>query len=137
MNTMIVILFSLSLVGVLTYVLVTHLTKEPNPYGEPTIDEIVAQSFETEEITTNLLSNDFVKATFKIHVNSKQALQEIEKRDFQVKNTILRVLSGKEADELAGPEGLDSLEATVRDLLNELMQDGAVIQVYTTSWVIQ
>lgn len=134
---MVVILVSLSLVGVLTFVLVKHFTNEVSSSGQPTIDEIIAQSYETEEITTNLLSNDFIKASFRIHVDSKKALQEIEKRDFQVDHIILRVLSGEKADDLAGPEGMEAFEDKVKDLLNELMQDGSVVQVYTTSWVIQ
>ncbi len=134
---MLVILVSLTLVGVLTFVLVNHFTNQPDPSAEPTIDEIIAQSFETEEITTNLLSNDFVQAKFRIHVDSRDALEEIQKRDFQINNIILRALSGKQSSELAGSEGIEAFEADIRDQLNELMQEGSVVQVYTTSWVIQ
>lgn len=134
---MLIILVALTLVGVVVFVLVNHLTNQPDPNAEPTIDEIIAQSFETEPITTNLLSNDFVQASFRIHVDNKKALQEIQKRDFQINNIILRALSGKKSSELAGPEGIEAFEASIRDQLNELMQEGSVIKVYTTNWVIQ
>ncbi len=134
---MLIIIVALTLVGVVTLVLVNHLTKQPDANAEPTIDEIIAQSIETEEITTNLLSNDFVRASFRIHVDNKKALEEIQKRDFQVENIILRSLSGKESSELAGPEGIEALEKQLKDQINHLMQQGSVVQVYTTSWVIQ
>jgi flagellar FliL protein len=134
---MLIILGTLTLIGVVAFVLVTHYTNQPDPNAEPTIDEIISQSFETKEITTNLLSNDFVRASFRIHVDSRSALSEIQKRDFQVNNIILRALSGKKSNELAGSEGLESLESDLRDQINELMQEGEVIQVYTTTWVIQ
>ncbi|NEU29365.1 flagellar basal body-associated protein FliL [bacterium LRH843] len=136
-NIMLVILVALTLVGVVSLVLVNYLTNQPDPNAEPTIDEIIAQSYETEEITTNLLSNDFIRASFRFHVNDKKALKEIEKRDFQINNIILRTLSGKKSSDLAGPEGIELFESALRDQLNEIMQEGKVVQVYTTSWVIQ
>lgn len=134
---MLIILVALTLVGVLTFVLVTYFTNQPDPNAEPTIDQIIEQSFQTEEITTNLMSNDFVQASFLIQVDSKAALKEIQKRDFQINNILLRALSGKKATELAGSDGIETFESDIRDQLNELMQEGSVIQVYTTSWVIQ
>ncbi len=134
---MLIILVALTLVGVVAFVLVNQYMNEPDPDAEPTIDEIIAQSFDTAEITTNLLSNDFVRASFRIHVDSKGALTEVQKRDFQVKNIILRALSGKRASDLAGPEGIEAFEDDIRNQINELMQEGEVIQVYTTAWVIQ
>ncbi|MDT8859018.1 flagellar basal body-associated protein FliL [Alkalihalobacillus sp. MEB130] len=136
-NIMLIILVSLTLVGVVAFVLVNHYLQEPDPNAEPTIDEIIAQSFETKEITTNLLSNDYVRASFRIHVDSKSALSEVQKRDFQVNNIILRSLSGKRASDLAGPEGIEGFEKDIRDQINKLMQEGEVIQVYTTTWVVQ
>lgn len=137
-NIMLIILAALTLLGVVVFVLFNQFIKDPEAeVTEPTIDEIVSQSFETEEITTNLLSNDFIKASFRIQVDNKKALEEIQKRDFQINNIILRALSGKQASELAGPEGMESLENSIRDELNTLMQEGTVIRVYTTNWVIQ
>lgn len=135
-KSMLIILISLTLGGVVTLVLVNYY-KEPDPNRAPTIDEVIAQSYETEEITTNLLSNDFIKASFQIQVNNKEASKEIQKRDFQVDNIIIRTLSGMESSDLSGPEGIERLEGTIRDRINDIMQQGEVVRVYTTSWVIQ
>lgn len=136
-NIVLIILVALTLGGIIALVLINNFTKEPDLNVEPTIDEIIAHSYETEEITTNLLSNDFIKASFKIHANDKASFQELQKRDFQINNIIIRTLSGIKSADLAGPEGIETLEATIRDQLNEIMQDGKVVKVYTTRWVIQ
>lgn len=132
---LLIILISLTLGGVLALVFVNTFNKDPN--AAPTIEEVVANSYMTEEITTNLLSNDFIRASFQLQADSKAAAEEVAKRDFQVNNIIIRTLAGMEASELSGPEGIEKLEATIRDEINELMQDGKVVRVYTTSWVIQ
>lgn len=134
---MLIILATLTLVGVVALVLINHFTNEVDPNAEPTIDEVIALSYDTEEIMTNLLSNDFIRATFKIQVDNKNALEEIEKRDFQINNVILRSLSGKKASELAGPDGMEDFQSSLKEELNGLMTEGSVVQVYTTSWIIQ
>ncbi len=133
---MLIILISLTLGGVVTLVLVNYFTgKDSN--SAPTIEEVIANSYITNEITTNLQSNDFIKASFQIQVDNKAGAQEIAKRDFQVNNIIIRTLAGMDAADLSGPEGIERLETVIRDQLNEVMQKGRVVRVYTTSWVIQ
>lgn len=134
-KTLFIVLISLTLGGVVSLVLVNHFSKNPN--AAPTIDEVIANSYTTDEITTNLRSNGFIKASFQIQTSNKSAAEEIAKRDFQVNNIIIRTLAGMEASELSGPEGIEQLENKIRDQVNELMQNGEVVRVYTTSWVIQ
>ncbi|WP_062048729.1 flagellar basal body-associated protein FliL [Bacillus sp. JCM 19034] len=136
-NIMLIILAALTLLGVIVFVLFNQFLDSPEEQTEPSIDEIINLSFDTEEITTNLLSNDFIRASFRIQVDNKTALSEIKKRDFQINNIILRSLSNKRSSDLSGNEGIIEFENGIRDEINALMQDGEVIQVYTTSWVIQ
>ncbi len=134
---MLIILISLTLIGGITLVLINYLSTDNAPYNEPTIDEIIALSYDTPEITTNLKSNDFARIQFKIQVDNKKALSEIQKRNFQLDNIIIRELAGMRASDLAGEEGIEGLESRLKLRFNELMQDGMVVQVYTTGWIIQ
>ncbi|MCK0470761.1 flagellar basal body-associated protein FliL [Halalkalibacter sp. APA_J-10(15)] len=136
-NIMLIILAALTLLGVIVFVLFNQFLDSPEEGQEPTIDQIINLSFDTDEITTNLQSNDFIRATFRIQVDSRSALSEIQKRDFQINNILLRSLSNKRSSELAGNEGIVDFENSIRDEINALMQEGEVVQVYTTSWVIQ
>lgn len=137
-NIMLVILISLTLLGVIALILVNIWNSmEASKGKEPTIEEIVKLSFDTPEITTNLMSNDFARMRFRIQVDNKKALEEVQKRDFQIDNIIIRELAGMQSSELKSPEGIEQLETRLKMRINELMQEGIVIQVYTRERMIQ
>lgn len=134
---MLVILISLTLIGVITLVLINYFTAQNDINREPTIDEIVALSYDTPEITTNLLSNDFARVQYRIQVDNKKALSEISKRDFQLENIIIREMAEIKASDLSGSAGIEALESKIKLRMNELMQEGLVVQVYTRRLIIQ
>jgi flagellar FliL protein len=135
---MMIILVSLTLIGVVAIVLVNYFSSDDDDeFKEPTIDEIIAMSFDTEEITTNLKSNEFAKIQLRIQVDNKKALSEIEKRDFQIENIIIREMSNLRSNEISGEEGIELLESQLKLRINELMQEGMVDQVYIRRIIIQ
>ncbi|UOE92831.1 flagellar basal body-associated protein FliL [Alkalihalobacillus sp. LMS39] len=134
---MLIIILSLTLLGVLALVLVNYFSSNSDEDHEPTIDEIVSLSYDTPEMTTNLLSNDFAKVQFRIQVDNKRALREIAKRDFQLENIIIRELSEVTSSQLSGGEAIEDLEGNLRDKINELMEEGEVVHVYTRRFIIQ
>lgn len=136
-NIMLIILVALTLIGVITLVLYNQLSKPDDPDRVPTIDEILAHTVDIDEITTNLLTNDFIRVTFKFQVDNNKAKTELEKREFQVRNIIIRELSGMRANDFTGSEGIERLENTIQQKINEYMQDGLVVDVYTTGFVLQ
>ncbi|MCB5934039.1 MULTISPECIES: flagellar basal body-associated protein FliL [Bacillaceae] len=105
--------------------------------GKPTADEIVENSVEIPEITTNLLNGDYIRISFTIQTDGKKAKEELEKRNFQVENVIIKKLSGLEAKDLEGTEGKVKLEKDLKESLSEFMEEGKIIQVYITSTIIQ
>ncbi|MCT8139829.1 flagellar basal body-associated protein FliL [Anaerobacillus sp. CMMVII] len=136
-NIMLIILMTLTLIGGITLVLYYQSAKAEVSSKKPTIDDIIALSVDTNEITTNLLTNDYVRVAFKIQVDNSKAKKELEKRDFQVRNIIIRELSGMRASDFAGPLGIERLEELIKVKINEYMQDGVVVSVYTTGFVLQ
>lgn len=134
---MLIILSALTLIGVLTLILYNSFFKPIDPDREMTIDEIIALSVDTNEVTTVLLTGDFIRVSFKIQVDNDRAKRELEKRDFQVRNIIIRELSGMRSSDFAGSEGIKNLESAVLMSVNEYMQDGQVVNVYTTNFVLQ
>lgn len=104
---------------------------------EHSVDVIVANSLEIPELTTNLASNHFIRIAFTIQTDSKKAKEELEKREFQVNNTIIKQLSGMEAEDLEGTEGKIKLEELLKSAFNSLLDEGKVEQVYITSAIIQ
>ncbi|MFG6496780.1 flagellar basal body-associated protein FliL [Fictibacillus sp. UD] len=105
--------------------------------SEPTAEELDKLMVQTEEMTTNLADQAYVKIQFEIQADNKDAKHELEKRLFQVKNLIIFEISNMKTEELSGQKGLVSLENTLKTEINKVMQDGKVVRVYTTQKIIQ
>jgi flagellar protein FliL len=135
MAIMLTILTSIIIAGGILYFTILNVTG--NEKSEPSIDDILDHSVDIEEITTNIKNNDFIRISFKIQANSSDAKNEIEKRDFQVKNIIIKHLSGLNPEDLQGAEGKSNLEEVIKSKLNDMLENGKVVQVYITSSILQ
>jgi flagellar protein FliL len=133
---MLVLLLVITLAGAGAFIYIWKFTGEQKT-NEPSIDEILESTVDIEEMTTNLASNNFIRISFKIQTDSKEAKEELEKRDFQVKNIIIQELSEKKSEELKGKNGQIKLENDLKDKINELMQEGKVVQVYIVNSLLQ
>ncbi len=109
--------------------------KEAASEGQ-SIDDVIKLSVDMGEIATNLLDNRYVKISFMVETNSKDAKEEVEKRKFQVQNIIITELSDMKSPQLEGKEGKQSFEEAVKSRINEIMQEGEVVKVYITSYII-
>ncbi|MCH7320942.1 flagellar basal body-associated protein FliL [Solibacillus sp. MA9] len=135
LTIMLIILVTITLIGVIVVVLLTQLDK-----GEakgPTIDEIVESKVDIPEITTNLADGSFVRVSVTLQASDKEAGEELLKRDFQVKNLLIQELSEMEEEALKGKQGKVTFQNAIKSQVNELMQNGEVTQVYITSYVLQ
>ncbi|BDH61148.1 hypothetical protein MTP04_12780 [Lysinibacillus sp. PLM2] len=137
LTVMLIILVTITLIGVVIFVLLTQFNNQKAATGEPTIDEILEASIDVPEMTTNLADDSFVRLQLKIQTDSKKAAEELTKRDFQIKDIIIQELSELTEEDLQGKQGKIFLQSTIKTQLNELMQEGTVEQVYITSYIIQ
>ncbi|MEJ9211007.1 flagellar basal body-associated protein FliL [Bacillus smithii] len=136
LTIMLIILTVITLAGAVA--LVIMLKSNSGHQGkEPDINQVLECSVDVPEITTNLASNDFIRISFKIQTDSKKAKEELEKRDFQTKDIIIELLSGMRAEDLKGAAGKERLAEMLKSRLNEVMQEGKIVKVYITSYIIQ
>lgn len=136
LTIMMISLVTITLVGVIALVVILKFSGDEEA-KEPSIEEVIENSVDIPETTTNLMSNDFIRISFKIQTDSKKAKSELEKRDFQVNNIIIEELSELKAEELQGKQGKELVETKVKEKVNSLMQEGMVEKVYITSMMIQ
>ncbi|EIJ81492.1 flagellar basal body-associated protein FliL [Bacillus methanolicus PB1] len=136
LKIMFILLVAITLAGAVAVVAVLKFTGEKEQ-KEPTIDEVLEMSVDVKDIVTNLASDDFIRISFKIQTDSKKAKEELEKRDFQVRNIIIQELSEKKTEELRGKEGKLKLEEDIQEKINSLMQEGKVVKVYITESLLQ
>lgn len=115
------------LTAIATYVIIINSKSNP-------LDDLVKYSYETPEITTDLQDGSFVRIQFQVETDGKKALNEISKRDFQLKNILIKELTKLEEDNFT--MNLPKLEEMVKDKLNELMTEGEILNVYTISKIL-
>ncbi|MBS4177114.1 flagellar basal body-associated protein FliL [Lederbergia citrea] len=134
-NTMIIILTAILLLGAFAIIVMKKL-ESGNTEKASSIEEVLKVSVDVPELMTNLKSNEYVKISFKVQTDGKKAKEEFQMRDFQIKNLIISELSEMEADDLQGKKGKKQLEETMKVKINDLMQDGKIVRVYITSYII-
>lgn len=132
---MVTTLVILILGGTIALVVILNMDDDGNPDEAQSVDELVKYSYETPEMTTDLEDGSFVRIQFQIVTDGKKARDEISKRDFQLKNILIKELA--EMDEEVFKSGLDELEEDLVERLNEVMTTGDVTEVYTINKILQ
>lgn len=127
----VIIIIAAAIIGVFFFV----SKDDSSANNEPSIDDMKENSYETPEITTDLKDGRFVRIQFRIITDSKKAAKEMEKRDFQIENILIKEIS--QMNEADFTSGLNRVETTLQDNINEVMTDGEIIDVYTIKKILQ
>ncbi|CAI8786203.1 flagellar FliL protein [Brevibacillus sp. IT-7CA2] len=143
-NMALIIIIAISLLGVISFVLwQTYLspaaqtaTTEEQEVKTLTAEEMKEFSVDTGEITTNLLTNNYMIVRFSITADSADAKTELEQRLPQVNQVIIKTLAGLTPEDIKGTEGVNKLEAKIMNEISSLMQEGKIVQVVTTKRVL-
>ncbi|MEI4524306.1 flagellar basal body-associated protein FliL [Priestia megaterium] len=136
-SKMIIIMFSLTLIGSIAVIVTLKYTEQASTEKGPSIDDVIKASVDVTDIKTNLKSNNYISISFKIQMDSKKAAAELQKRDFQVRDIIIKRLSDMSAQDFEGMQGLSTLETDIAKQIDQLMENGHVVKIYTTSKVLQ
>lgn len=135
-KTSIISLLVLLVLVIAAFIVVIYMTQEQNEAGEePTIDDIVEYSYQTPEMTTNLDDGHYVRIQFQVVTDSTEAREELEKREFQVKNILIKELATMELESFQ--EGLTNLEDDLLTKINEVLTEGEAVEVYTVNKILQ
>lgn len=118
--------------GIILYYLM-NAKEETN--GELTIDEMVKYSYTTEEMKTDLSDGSFALVQFQFITDSNKAVEEIAKREFQVKNEFIKQSVNLTVNDFR--DNLSSLETQIKEVMNEKMTEGKIVEVLIINKVIQ
>ena len=100
-----------------------------------TIEEQVEYSYTTEEINLDLADNRYVQLKFNILTNNSKARDEVELREFQFKNILIKETVNLTSDQLQ--ENLSDFEDRLRDEMNKLMEEGEITDIYIVGKIVQ
>lgn len=132
--SMIVMMLTIIIIALVAVIIYFKLHDDSN---KQSIDYIVASSWQTKEITTNTKDNKYVRIQFQIQLDNKKAKKEIEKRDFQVYDIIYNALTEMNAEDFTSQKKIAQLEETLSKRINDILEDGNVVQIYTIEKIIQ
>jgi flagellar FliL protein len=100
--------------------------------------EVVMQDMET--FLVNLAdpgSKRFLKVTMKAKLDSMQLSEEFKSRLFELRDSILMILTSKTSEEVASPEDKLTLKREILTALNKSLHKGQVQDIYFTEFLIQ
>src|SRR5690606_30470230 len=92
-KTMMTSLVILLIVVIAGLIVIINIKDDKSQAGVPSIDEMIEYSYQSPEIMTDLKDGSFVRVQFQIITDSKEAQKEISKREFQLKNILIKELA--------------------------------------------
>ena len=108
------------------------VTKDPNA--------MVGEMFKLDPFVVNLnepRGNRYLKTTIQLEMDSEALQSELERRNAQLQDVILSLLTSKSSKELQALEGKFRLREELLSRINALLVNGTVTRVYFTEFVIQ
>jgi flagellar FliL protein len=79
----------------------------------------------------------FLKATIKLKVNSANVMEECKERNFEIRDLVLMLLTGKESEEVMRAEDKLVLKKQIKETLNRVLRKGQALDVYFTDFLVQ
>ncbi|MBF0453297.1 MAG: flagellar basal body-associated FliL family protein [Magnetococcales bacterium] len=108
------------------------VNKDPN--------SMVGEMFKLDPFVVNLnepRGNRYLKTTIQLEMDSEALMAELERRNAQLQDVILSLLTSKSSKELQALEGKFRLREELLSRINALLVNGIVTRVYFTEFVIQ
>ncbi|MBN2809571.1 MAG: flagellar basal body-associated FliL family protein [Deltaproteobacteria bacterium] len=118
----------------------------------PTAEELAAQEaarkpepvilpvFALKPFVVNLAdkkSRRYLKVTMKLELSNPELLEEVEKRQAQIRDVVLTLLSSKTADEISTMEGKFLLRQDIIKRVNVNLVTGKITKIYWEEFVVQ
>ncbi|WP_066193862.1 flagellar basal body-associated FliL family protein [Gracilibacillus timonensis] len=132
-KTLVAMLLVITIAGVVAIFFV--LNKEPDTGKAMNIDDMVENSYTTEEIRTDLPDGNFVLIQFQFITDTRDGLEEIEKREFQIKNEFIKLAVNMTAEDFK--HNLAEVESEMKTAMNTHMEEGNIVEVLVINKVIQ
>jgi len=116
----------------------------PTSQQQAAAKRVADPSFEQVYVVKDLIVNPagtnglrFLLTTVGLEVTSEETVKELEKRDVQIHDSIIEILSSKTLPELDESSSRDSLKAAIKIQINKALVTGSVVNVYFSKFIIQ
>ena len=93
-----------------------------------------------DTFTVNLKSDNgrrYLKVTMDLELSGQELTAEMDNKTAVIRDRIIRILTSKTLEEVSSRKGKDKLTQQIKDTLNGMLDDGQILGVYFTEFVIQ
>jgi flagellar protein FliL len=129
----------LALLGGGGYLGYAKFLKPPPPESQqPEVEQSVAQEMGT--FLVNLSDSGgkrYLKISIQLELSNQQASQELGRRNVEVRDAVLMILSSKEYNDIGNAMGKMVLKRELLARLNKILRDGQVKEIYFTEFLVQ
>ncbi|MBA7587454.1 hypothetical protein ES708_29483 [subsurface metagenome] len=82
-------------------------------------------------------TGEIFSCQFTVGANEEAVIQELEKRDPQIKDIILSYLKVKTVSELNDVSKLEEIKSDIKARINSVLTSGEITHLYVTDWILQ
>ncbi|MGC8594355.1 MAG: flagellar basal body-associated FliL family protein [Candidatus Kryptoniota bacterium] len=119
---------------------ISQATVAPQSYGNRTGDPDFDHVYVVKDLIVNPAGTNglrFLLTTIGLEATSEQTVKELEKRDVQVRDAIIQILTSKTLIDLDNPSSRDSLKIEIAGNINRDLVTGRITNVYFSKFIIQ
>ncbi|MNH77536.1 flagellar basal body-associated protein FliL [compost metagenome] len=101
-------------------------------------DELVKVTSTMEQVKTNLLDPNYVVIMdFAFQLNDSSSKEAFDKiMNFNAKSIIIKTLADTKPNDLIGAKGKDQLANKLKNLINQTLPEGNIVQIDITNFVM-
>ena len=105
---------------------------------EPVVEQSVTQEMGTYLVNlSDPGGKRYLKITMQFELTGAKVSQELARRNVEVRDKIIMLLSSKDYEDIGNPTGKTALKKELMAQLNKTLQDGQVKEIYFTEFLVQ
>ncbi|MDN5330938.1 MAG: flagellar protein FliL [Tepidanaerobacteraceae bacterium] len=85
---------------------------------------------------TNLADRGYVKISIVCLLSDKKTEKEMQQKEYEIKDGVYAILRSKTYDSLKDSKGMEVLKKELKDMINKVVDNGKVEEVYFTSIIV-
>jgi flagellar protein FliL len=106
--------------------------------NQPQVEQSVSQEMGTFLVNlTDPGGKRYLKVTMQFEITGAKVGTELAKRNIEVRDMIILLLSSKEYEEIGSASGKMTLKKELITRLNKMLHDGQVKEIYFTEFLVQ
>ena len=116
------------------------VTAETDAEGGEGEERVRGQLVSFEEMVVSLSSSGrarYLKTTIALEAENSKVAAEVEARMPELRDVAIMRLSSRTPDELRSTEGKEAVKAELKEALKSMLDDGEVLNVYYSDFVVQ